>query len=305
MKNVLKVAGKDHAGLVRGMSVTDQGALKTNDGRVVIYEEKTSVTAGGSHNFSFHCDSPFVVYFFIDGAEKSLPWDLKLTGERVVNEERTFDESRLLLPAINKIVLESDGELFVPIGNGQRSAAYTDVIRSHGNRISMSLTNNATVDDLIGKIFVVRLPHAASGIGVDVESAEVIAGQVVVDENTPETVIVYETNSYTRIEYLEIGSNHISRPDFQIRPKSADGTVPAALGIVERNTGSGSGFSMRILDDHYSSLFDRLYRASDGSKYALNRYMTFPHGVIITCLKTTASVGTSFAIRGYAVRKGA
>lgn len=302
---VLKIAGKDPSGNALGVSVNSFGEMLVSDPASVIFQENISEAAGDSHDFSFFCGSPFRIFFFINsGNEPSVPWDIKITYEQVWKEGDASASRRSLITA-DKVVVESDGSPEVVTGNGVRAAAYSDLIVSVGNYITARLTNKDPSRPLVGKIFVVKygVAEVLQDIVSDKSYPDTILAQVVVDSETPATQVLYETDDYTRIEYLEVGSNNKDYPSFQIIPKDAEGGLLTALGMVGSNTGAGGGMNMRSMDENFSSLFDRMYRADDGAKYSLNRYMTFPHGVRILFIKGSSPVGTSFAIRGYAVRK--
>ena len=122
-------------------------------------------------------------------------------------------------------------------------------------------------------------------------------------EIEPSTVpiSIYETDTYTRIEYLEFASTNPDLPSIQIIPKNKSGPNQNALGIARHETGGGGPMSMKNLDESMSSLFDKLHRDTDGAKYALNRYLTFPHGVLINI--TPGGFTSNFALRGYAVKR--
>lgn len=305
---VLKIAGKNPEGNSQGVSVDSNGNLLTSESAEIILQREVTKAAGEVEFLNFHCGSPFKIFFFIDDSNNTdVPWEIRISSERVWKEGEDSSSRRILpLGASlgNTVVIESDGSVDVVTGNGTRASAYSDLLKPSGNHIQAILTNNDPSRPLVGRIFVVK--YAESRAIWDNPSAQdypdVINSQIVVDEETPATQVLYETDDFTRIEYLEIGSNNATSPSLQIRPKDQNGNDPWSLGIMNQNTGTGGGMSMAGLDENRSSLFDKMYREADGSKYALNRYMTFPYGVKLVVVKGSAPVGTSFGIRGYAVR---
>lgn len=300
---VLKIAGKNPSGNSLGINVDGFGDMLVSDSSRIILQEDINKAAGGFHNFSFFCDSPFKAFFFIEtGSSAGVPWDMIVVQEKVSGEGDISSKARTLKTGHkDRMILKSNGRLDVVVGNGRQDAAYSELLVPNGTQMYLQIRNNDPTKGLVGKVFIVKYPFVTALISTD--SADNINSQLVVDSETPSTLVMYETDDHTRIEYLEIGSNNRSEPTIQIRPKDEYGVPMAPLGMIGSKTGTGGGMNMQTLDDNLSSLFDLKYRYIDGSKYSLNRYMTFPNGVQIIFVKAAAPIGTAFGIRGYAVRK--
>ena len=227
------------------------------------------------------------------------PWRLTLTGVSLLGASGSTDLGT------NTVLLESSGQFDLLKGHGSRSRAFTSINATPGTIFNPNIENLGQ-ETLTFNVVVVKYPHSAALVELLSTPEEYVADTINATSSSADPtegpVTLYETDTYTRIEYLEFASNNPDVPVIQIYPKLKGGvTLGLSLGVARHATGGGTHMSMENLDVAKSSLFDKLHRGADGAKYALNRYLTFPHGVLIRI--TSGTSGANFAVRGYAVKR--
>lgn len=323
---VLKIAGKDPSGLVKGIKVREDGEIVASDGAKILKINRGTLAAGGKTVLYTLTDGrPCRVFVFVT-PYADIPWELKITQKQLDTLESagTSVEHRNRLSAfdgaikVTDAVISSGGQV-LEAGYGSRASGWSNLTESEVTGFNYQLTNNSSTESFDYQLIVVSYPYetlvedrlksvekhlanlAANTVEDNAEYPEVVSHNATLSSLDPSSV-AYDSDSYTRIEHLDFASTSADEPTIKIQPKNKDGSLQGPISIGNAVTGLGSHIAMATIRQYKSNLFD--IASSDGSAtvVSLNRYMTFPHGLTIT-LEYNKEDEIQTSIRGYFVRR--
>lgn len=314
---VLKIAGKNAAGLVKGISVTNGGEINVSSGAKVQYTRSGALEAGKVASFYSEIgtnsrifiivNNTYTTPYKVDGFVYYIHADSSL--------EHPLPDNRILLSGVTtpELVVQSDGNKELVSGNGTRSLAYTNLTPSIASAVRFALTNTSSSSNLEYIVAVVSYPNEQRVAKAEAPTQvakqydyipETVNNSIIIPASDSTAVVLYETNTYTTIEYLEFTARDLEQPALYISPKSKDGSVLSPIGQGNIATGTGRASTIGVILNEGNSLLDITESTTQGVRVTLNRYMTFPHGVRIT----VANYGDNprevrCNLRAYAIKK--
>lgn len=333
MNKLLKMAGKGDNGTVQGVAVSDNGEVRTVDGAVVTRVDSFSVEAGGvSAYYITKTERPSRVFVFLESGYIDQPYELTIE-EAAINTDSNYGiidntpHSRTALrdPTLPKPIISSGARELVS-GNGQRQRAYTDLTDGTANGIAYQFKNNSTTETMVGKIVVVSYPYEILAVESSLRTTETIqalsltvediknkieqptvriqepeySSTTIEFDGTNNLELLYESDNRTVVEYLEFGCTVQEPVRLAIYAKKSDGTTTDYIGPASLDSGHTAPYSVGSTDLHKGSLFDVYLGEEEGGKLCLNRYLTFPHGVVIYAM--TRGAAAKVTLRLYAIR---
>lgn len=320
MSKLMRVAGKDNSGKVKGVSISENGEIRVSDGASIVSVDSFDLAAGSlPKNHTRQVDKPCRVFIFVDSAVKEVPYEVTISSGlldtaanyMVTDAPESFKIRNEILPK----KIESNGDEALVSGNGHRSSAYTDLFNTVGNGLSYQVINKGATN-LTGKVVLVSYPYSVVQHKEEDMAAEIVSGlsavlreKPVIEPDYISTIAefdgsktqedLYETDNHTVIEFLEFACTNTSTVRLYIYGKKSDGTLTETIGQLTIDTAKSAPYTVESSMAHNASLFDASISDTAG-KLSLNRYLTFPNGVKITA--GTLGVAAKVALRVYAIR---